>query len=154
VSGSWVRKSKTRLLIYFISISFFAYHCDGCVLLPVSQSFSEKWFYPFPEVNEVKRKTLSDQNRTLHETASLVVMLLNKQSAPDRQAVLDQLVAAGQMTGFEVSQTTGQSWSRVARNYHHRYRKTRRIICAGTAFLGEIGDRLRMALTMMLSLSR
>src|SRR6266511_1395578 len=69
-------KIKTRLLVYFISISF----------LPITEMavFSylflnrslEKWFYPFPEVvqqaNEVRRQAVDHQLRNLHDTASLL----------------------------------------------------------------------------------
>jgi len=95
-------KVKTRLLIYFISISFLPITAMAVFSYLFLNRSLEKWFYPFPEVTEARRKTLSDQNRTLHETASLVVMLLNKQSTSDRQAMLDQIVASGQVTGIEV----------------------------------------------------
>jgi nitrogen fixation/metabolism regulation signal transduction histidine kinase len=95
-------KVKTRLLIYFISISFLPITAMAVFSYLFLNRSLEKWFYPFPEVTEARRKTLSDQNRTLHEMASLVVMLLNKQSTSDRQAMLDQIVASGQVTGIEV----------------------------------------------------
>ncbi len=95
-------KVKTRLLIYFISISFLPITAMAMFSYLFLNRSLEKWFYPFPEVTEARRRTLSDQNRTLHETASLVVMLLNKQSTSDRQAMLDQIVASGQVTGIEV----------------------------------------------------
>src|SRR6266567_2902394 len=73
-------KVKTRLLIYFISISFLPITAMAVFSYLFLNRSLEKWFYPFPEITEAKRKTLSDQNRTLHDTASLVEMLLNKQA--------------------------------------------------------------------------
>jgi len=136
-------KVKTRLLIYFISISFLPITAMAVFSYLFLNRSLEKWFYPFPEVNEVKRKTLSDQNRTLHETASLVVMLLNKQSAPDRQAVLDQLVAAGQMTGFEVVSNDGTILVKSrAKLPPTDTAKLDALFAQARRSLGGIGDRL------------
>src|SRR5713226_3158350 len=95
-------KVKTRLLIYFISISFLPITAMAVFSYLFLNRSLEKWFYPFPEVTEAKRKTLSDQNRTLHDTASLIAMLLNKQAPRDTQEVLDQIVASGQVIAAEV----------------------------------------------------
>ena len=95
-------KVKTRLLIYFISISFLPITAMAVFSYLFLNRSLEKWFYPFPEITEAKRKTLSEQNRTLHDTASLVEMLLNKQAPQDRQEMLDQIVALGQVTAVEV----------------------------------------------------
>src|SRR6476619_7345062 len=65
-------KVKTRLLIYFISISFLPITAMAVFSYLFLNRSLEKWFYPFPEITEAKRKTLSEQNRTLHETAALV----------------------------------------------------------------------------------
>ena len=95
-------KVKTRLLIYFISISFLPITAMAVFSYLFLNRSLEKWFYPFPEITEAKRKTLSEENRTLHDTASLVEMLLNKQAPQDRQEMLDQIVALGQFTAVEV----------------------------------------------------
>jgi nitrogen fixation/metabolism regulation signal transduction histidine kinase len=95
-------KVKTRLLIYFISISFLPITAMAVFSYLFLNRSLEKWFYPFPEITEAKRKTLSDQNRTLHDTASLVGMLLNRQAPQDTQELLDQIVASGQITAAEV----------------------------------------------------
>src|SRR6267154_2448100 len=95
-------KVKTRLLVYFISISFLPITAMAVFSYLFLNRSLEKWFYPFPEITEAKRKTLSEQNRTLHDTASLVEMLLNKQAPQDRQEMLDQIVALGQVIAVEV----------------------------------------------------
>ena len=95
-------KVKTRLLVYFISISFLPITAMAVFSYLFLNRSLEKWFYPFQEAQEIRRETLSDQNRALHETASLMVMLLNNQTPLDRQGTLDQLVASGQLTGAEV----------------------------------------------------
>src|SRR6267142_1461832 len=95
-------KVKTRLLVYFISISFLPITAMAVFSYLFLNRSLEKWFYPFQEAQEIRRETLTDQNRALHETASLLVMLLNKQTPLDRQGTLDQIVASGQLTGAEV----------------------------------------------------
>src|SRR5258707_13081071 len=50
-------KVKTRLLIYFISISFLPITAMAVFSYLFLNRSLEKWFYPFPEVTEAKRKT-------------------------------------------------------------------------------------------------
>ncbi len=105
-------KVKTRLLVYFISISFLPITAMAVFSYLFLNRSLEKWFYSFPggsalEATEVRRETLSNQNRTLTDTASLLVMLLNKREPEDRQATLDQLVASGQLVGIEIVASDG-----------------------------------------------
>src|SRR5215470_15867781 len=74
-------KIKTRLLIYFISISFLPITAMAVFSYLFLNRSLEKWFYPFPdeivkEAGEVKQETLSNQDQTLRDTASLLSMLL------------------------------------------------------------------------------
>ena len=78
-------KVKTRLLVYFISISFLPITAMAFFSYLFLNRSLEKWFNPFPDeivqqATEVKRLTLSSQDQTLRDTASLLVMLLNGQS--------------------------------------------------------------------------
>lgn len=105
-------KVKTRLLVYFISISFLPITAMAVFSYLFLNRSLEKWFYPFPEgivpqANEVKRETLATQNRTLHDTASLLVMLLNKESPEERVSTLEQVVSSGQLVGVEVIEADG-----------------------------------------------
>src|SRR6476660_9139264 len=75
-------KVKTRLLVYFISISFLPITAMAVFSYLFLNRSLEKWFNPFPEgivqqATEVKRLTLASQDQTLNDTASLLVMLLN-----------------------------------------------------------------------------
>jgi two-component system, NtrC family, nitrogen regulation sensor histidine kinase NtrY len=111
-------KVKTRLLVYFISISFLPITAMATFSYLFLNRSLEKWFYPFPEglaqqATEVKQETLSTQNRTLHQTASLVVMLLNNQPPANRQAALDQLVQSSQLTGIEIATNDGAVLART-----------------------------------------
>src|ERR1041385_3664437 len=75
-------KIKTRLLVYFISISFLPITAMAFFSYLFLNRSLEKWFNPLPDeiiqqATEVKRLTLSTQDQTLRDTASLLVMLLD-----------------------------------------------------------------------------
>jgi len=100
-------KVKTRLLVYFISISFLPITAMAVFSYLFLNRSLEKWFNPFPDeivqqATEVKRLTLSSQDQTLRDTASLLVMLLNPQSQEERLVTMDQIVASGQLVGIEI----------------------------------------------------
>src|SRR5687768_3659244 len=95
-------KVKTRLLVYFISISFLPITAMAVFSYLFLNRSLEKWFNPLPEeilqeAQKVRRDTLESNERTLRENASLLVLLLNKQAPQDRQATLDQVVTSGQL---------------------------------------------------------
>jgi nitrogen fixation/metabolism regulation signal transduction histidine kinase len=100
-------KVKTRLLVYFISISFLPITAMAVFSYLFLNRSLEKWFNPFPDeivqqATEVKRLTLSSQDQTLNDTAWLLVMLLNRETPDERQVTMDQIVASGQLVGIEV----------------------------------------------------
>jgi PAS domain S-box-containing protein len=105
-------KVKTRLLVYFISISFLPITAMAAFSYLFLNRSLEKWFYPFPEglveqASEAREETLSNQIKTLRQTASLAVMLLNRLPASERQATLDQLLQSSQLSGVEISTSDG-----------------------------------------------
>jgi len=100
-------KVKTRLLVYFISISFLPITAMAVFSYLFLNRSLEKWFNPLPEeilqeAQKVRRDTLESNERTLRENASLLVLLLNKQAPQDRQATLDQVVTSGQLARAEI----------------------------------------------------
>jgi two-component system nitrogen regulation sensor histidine kinase NtrY len=103
-------KVKTRLLVYFISISFLPITAMAVFSYLFLNRSLEKWFNPLPDeilqqATEVRRETLSTQEQTLRDTASLLVMLLNREI--DRQATVDQIVTSGQLVGIEIVAADG-----------------------------------------------
>src|SRR6185436_6762862 len=104
-------KIKTRLLVYFISISFLPITAMAVFSYLFLNRSLEKWFYPFPEVvqqaNEIRRQALEHQLRSLHDTASLLVVLLNRQSVQDREATLQAAISSGQLAAAEIISTDG-----------------------------------------------
>jgi two-component system, NtrC family, nitrogen regulation sensor histidine kinase NtrY len=100
-------KVKTRLLVYFISISFLPITAMAVFSYLFLNRSLEKWFNPLPEeilqqAQKVRRETLESHEQTLRDNASLLVLLLNKQAPQDRQATLDQVVASGQFARAEI----------------------------------------------------
>ena len=117
-------KVKTRLLVYFISISFLPITAMAVFSYLFLNRSLEKWFNPLPEeilqqAQQVRRETLESHEQTLRDNASLLVVLLNKQAPQDRQATLDQVVASGQLARIEIvgpnGTTLAQSSSSAAR---------------------------------------
>src|SRR5215208_308186 len=105
-------KVKTRLLVYFISISFLPITAMAAFSYLFLNRSLEKWFNPFPDeivqqATEVKRLTLTSEAQTLSDTASLPVMLLSRQTPEERRATMEQIVASGQLVGIEVVGSDG-----------------------------------------------
>ena len=100
-------KVKTRLLVYFISISFLPITAMAVFSYLFLNRSLEKWFNPLPEeilqqAQKVRRDTLESHEQTLRDNASLLALLLNKQTPQDRQATLDQAVASHQLARIEI----------------------------------------------------
>src|SRR5215211_1277480 len=105
-------KVKTRLLVYFISISFLPITAMAVFSYLFLNRSLEKWFNPFPDeivqqATEVKRLTLTSEAQTLSDTASLLVMLLSRQTPEERRATMDQVVASGQLVAVEIVANDG-----------------------------------------------
>ena len=105
-------KVKTRLLVYFISISFLPITAMAVFSYLFLNRSLEKWFYVLPDeivrqATELRRQTLSNQQQALQDTASLLVMLLNKQPVEQRQTTIDQIVSSGQLVGIEIISRDG-----------------------------------------------
>src|SRR5919205_2135097 len=105
-------KVKTRLLVYFISISFLPITAMAFFSYLFLNRSLEKWFNPLPDeilqrASEVKREAISTQIQTLNDTASLLVMLLSPQTTEERRATMDQIVACGQLLGLEIIRNDG-----------------------------------------------
>src|ERR1700730_16799917 len=118
-------KVKTRLLVYFISISFLPITAMAVFSYLFLNRSIEKWFNPFPqdvvqEAREVRRESLALQNRSLREAATLLAAVISKQPETERQQTLDQIVANGQLSAVEIVNSDGevlvQSKARLSAN--------------------------------------
>jgi len=106
-------KIKTRLLVYFIAISFLPIIAMASFSYLFLNRSLEKWFGSLParvvnEAQEVQREAIDAQKRNLRETASLLAVVLNPQSDSDRQQTLDRVVANGQLSAVEIVDGGGQ----------------------------------------------
>ncbi|MGH9907556.1 MAG: ATP-binding protein [Pyrinomonadaceae bacterium] len=105
---------KTRLLVYFITISFLPITAMAVFSYLFLNRSLEKWFSPIPdglvqEAIEERRESLARQNRSLRETASLLAAMVSRQSETERQETLDQIVANAQLAAVEIVASDGAS---------------------------------------------
>ncbi|MBC8029716.1 MAG: HAMP domain-containing protein [Pyrinomonadaceae bacterium] len=105
-------KIKTRLLVYFIAISFLPIIAMAVFSYLFLNRSLEKWFGRLParvvnEAQEVQRDAVDAQFRNLHDTAALLAVVLNPQSDHERQQTLDRVVAGGQISAVEIVDATG-----------------------------------------------
>ena len=103
-------KIKTRLLVYFIAISFLPIIAMASFSYLFLNRSLEKWFGRLPArvVNEVHREAVDAQARNLHETAALLAVVLYPQSDTERQQTLDRVVANGQLSAVQIIDSNGQ----------------------------------------------
>jgi PAS domain S-box-containing protein len=106
-------KIKTRLLVYFIAISFLPIIAMAVFSYLFLNRSLEKWFARLParvvnEAQEVQREAVDAQTRNLRETASLLAVVLEPQSDTERQQTLDRIVAGGQLSTVEITDSNGR----------------------------------------------
>src|SRR5262244_1162142 len=87
-------KVKTRLLVYFISISFLPITAMAVFSYLFLNRSLEKWFNPFPQAvmrqaAEVQNDANRNEVRYLRDTGALLGMMLNKQPESQWQTTLD-----------------------------------------------------------------
>lgn len=106
-------KIKTRLLVYFIAISFLPIIAMAVFSYLFLNRSLEKWFGRLPaqfvnEAQEVQREATDAQTRNLRDTATLLAVVLNPQSDTERQQTLDRVVANGQLSAVEIIDSNGR----------------------------------------------
>src|SRR6266550_3117269 len=106
-------KIKTRLLVYFIAISFLPIMAMASFSYLFLNRSLEKWFGRLParvvnEAQEVQREANDAQTRNLHETAALLAVVLYPQSDTERQQTLDRIVAKGQLAAAQIIDSNGR----------------------------------------------
>ena len=97
-------KIKTRLLVYFVSISFLPIIAMAVFSYLFLNRSLEKWFGSLPArvVNEAQQLQREVEARNLQETAALLAAILDQQSDSERQQTLDRVVGSGQLTAVEI----------------------------------------------------
>ncbi|MEK6279250.1 MAG: ATP-binding protein [Acidobacteriota bacterium] len=103
-------KIKTRLLVYFVSISFLPIIAMAVFSYLFLNRSLEKWFGSLPArvVNEAQEFEREAEARNLQETASLLVVVLDQLSDAERQQTLDRIVASGRLSAVEILDSQGR----------------------------------------------
>ena len=97
-------KIKTRLLVYFVSISFLPIIAMAVFSYLFLNRSLEKWFGSLPArvFNEAREVAREAEVRNLTESASLLAVVLSSQSDTERQHTLDRVVASGQLAAVDI----------------------------------------------------
>lgn len=100
-------KIKTRLLIYFIAISFLPIIAMAVFSYLFLNRSLEKWFGSFSarvvnEAQELQRGAVDEQTHNLLDTASLLAVVLKSQTDSEKQQTLDRIIAGGQLSALEI----------------------------------------------------
>lgn len=106
-------KIKTRLLFYFIAISFLPIIAMAVFSYLFLNRSLEKWFGSFStrvvnEAQELQREAVDAQTRNLRDTASVLAAVLQPQSDVEKQATLERVIASGQLLAIEVDDASGR----------------------------------------------
>lgn len=106
-------KIKTRLLFYFIAISFLPIIAMAVFSYLFLNRSLEKWFGGFSarvvnEAQEVQREAVDAQARNLRDTAGLLAVILKPQSDTEKQATLERIVGSEQVCAIVIIDAGGQ----------------------------------------------
>lgn len=106
-------KIKTRLLVYFIAISFLPITAMATFSYLFLNRSLEKWFNnatqsAIREAQQIQRESLATEVRNLRETGSLIAVLLNRQPEPSWQPTLDEMLLAGHLSAVQIVTRQGQ----------------------------------------------
>ena len=106
-------KIKTRLLVYFIAISFLPIIAMAVFSYLFLNRSLEKWFGGLSarvvtEAREVQREALDNQTRNLRDTTA-VGRCAGPQADAEKQETLDRAVASGQFSALEVIDVDGKT---------------------------------------------
>ena len=110
-------KIKTRLVVYFITLSLLPITAMAVFSYLFLNRSIEKWFSKLPEVVvneavEVQRESVADQARGLRNTASMLATLINEEPNFGREDNLARLVQTGQLAAIEIISAKGEVLAR------------------------------------------
>ena len=106
-------KIKTRLIVYFISVSLLPITAMAVFSYLFLNRSLEKWFYRLPEdiVNEavkVQRESQEVQARSLRENASLLAVMLDGMPEFNHENALTRFVESGNLAAIEITGAGGE----------------------------------------------
>ncbi|HEX8137243.1 MAG TPA: ATP-binding protein [Pyrinomonadaceae bacterium] len=105
-------KIKTRLIVYFISVSLLPITAMAVFSYLFLNRSIEKWFYRLPEdvvkeAREVQHRATLDQSRSLRETANMLALMIEDEPRLMSEPVLSRLVENGRLAAIEVVASDG-----------------------------------------------
>jgi len=106
-------KIKTRLLFYFIAISFLPIIAMAVFSYLFLNRSLEKWFGGFStrvvnEAQEIQREAVDANARKLRDTAGLLAVVLKPQSDSEKQATIERVIASNQLSAIEIVDVSGR----------------------------------------------
>src|ERR1051325_5802351 len=106
-------KIKTRLIVYFISVSLLPITAMAVFSYLFLNRSIEKWFYRLPEdvvkeAREVQKQATLGQTRSLRETASMLAVLIEDEPRLIDATVLGRMVENGRLAAIEVVGPNGE----------------------------------------------
>ncbi|MCM3903858.1 MAG: HAMP domain-containing protein, partial [Pyrinomonadaceae bacterium] len=140
-------KIKTRLLVYFIAISFLPIIAMATFSYLFLNRSLEKWFGGLredvvKEAREVQREAVEAQYRSFRETAALLGVVLSKQSEVERQETLNQMVTMGQLSAAEVVDSGGKSIAQSRISHPGENRELETLLYQARQAKGDVGQSL------------
>lgn len=111
-------KIKTRLLVYFITLSLLPITAMAAFSYLFLNRSLEKWFHNFPEevvkeAKEFQTEAVQRQVEDMRGSAALVATLIREQPPELRQQTLDRLIATGQLVAIEIAKSDGTTIART-----------------------------------------
>ena len=106
-------KLKTRLVVYFITLSLLPITAMAVFSYLFLNRSIEKWFSNLPEgvvsvATQLQREADANQIRSLRDTATMLALLMNRQPEFSSQSTLDQLVKEGNLAALEIGAAEGE----------------------------------------------
>lgn len=140
-------KIKTRLLVYFIAISFLPIIAMATFSYLFLNRSLEKWFGGLredvvKEAVKVQREAVEAQYRSFSENAALLGVILSKQSDVERQETLNQLVTRGQVSAAEIIDSDGKSIAQSRVSHLGENRELETLLYQARQAKGDVGQRL------------
>ncbi len=106
-------KIKTRLIVYFISVSLLPITAMAVFSYLFLNRSLEKWFYRLPEdivkeAGKVQREAQHIQLRSLQENAGLLAAMLESLPETSREGALRRFVESGHLSAVEIMGASGE----------------------------------------------
>src|SRR4051812_25015418 len=106
-------KIKTRLVVSFIALSLLPITAMALFSYLFFNRTLEKWFYRAPEevireATDVEQKAISNQARSLRETAQMLAALIEDQPETRYEQTLSRLITSGDLAAIEVVDADGE----------------------------------------------